>query len=344
MCASDHHRCSNPNVHHASPVHHDAHQHMFDQGSVRILAHQMDEEHHHTGEEKPAYKAGWFVFDDRRYRYRRWGDAARIPILLLHGFMQSGDGWWTVASALAQDHCVYALDLIGHGQSDPADEVEAYSLLSEAAMVQAFIEDHIEPVSASCHEGKAQRVHLLGYSLGGRIALELAYRQPRLLYSLILESVRMGPVDGAARTRLAQRNESWAHMILNEGLERFVDQWEALPLFASQQRLNPSLKAAVRAERMSGDPGSYARVLEFMGAHTMRDEAEAFAMLAATWIPILYVCGTQDEASMRLGEHFIHEGFEACAIMAGHNIHLEMPEGYLDALRGFFSTVELRGC
>lgn len=294
---------------------------------------------------EPAFAELTFEHEGISYHVRRWGDAAQIPIVLLHGFMQSGDGWWVVAPHLAQDHCVYAFDLIGHGASDKPAQRDSYSLAREADAVAAFLAEVVEPAAAASMpaSGIRHRAHLLGYSMGGRVALEVALQHGDLLYSLVLESASIGPVDEGEREQSAQRDAAWAQRLRAESIEEFVSYWETLPLFATQQRLSESLGRAVRAERLANEAEIMANVIEGMGQHTMRLRSETMAMLECTWTPVFYLCGTRDEKYRLLAEEFLKEGFEAKAIMAGHNTHLEAPEYFLDAVRAFFSRVEVKG-
>ena len=108
---------------------------------------------------------------------------------------------------------------------------------------------------------------LVGYSMGGRIAAETVVRHPDLpLAGLVLESAGLGPADEAARVALAERNGAWAQRLREEGVAAFMDWWETLPLFASQQALPSEAHAAVRTERISRDAGPLARSLEAWGA------------------------------------------------------------------------------
>lgn len=293
---------------------------------------------------EPAFSESRFEHDGVGYHIRRWGDPGQIPLVLLHGFMQSGDGWWVVAPHLAQDHCVYAFDLVGHGLSDRPENPEAYTVAAEADAVAAFIEEVVAKEAAADDEkpGQRHRTHLLGYSMGGRVALEVALMHGDLLYSLILESAGFGPADEEERAAVEARDAEWVDRLREGDIESFVSYWESLPLFATQQRLPEPIKQAVRAERSANDAAAMARVLEGMGQHAMRSRDENLAMLDCVWMPVLYLAGTRDEKYRDIAEGMLKQGFDAKALMGGHNTHLEVPEYFLNEVSGFFTRVEVR--
>src|SRR5918999_293373 len=112
-----------------------------------------------------------------RVTYRTGGDG---PLLvLIHGITSSSASWEPVLPLLGERFTVLAPDLLGHGQSDkPAGD---YSLGSHACLVRDLM-------LALGHESGT----LVGHSLGGGVAMQLAYQFPELLDRLVLVS-RGGP-------------------------------------------------------------------------------------------------------------------------------------------------------
>lgn len=297
---------------------------------------------------EPALQESDFTYDGVRYHVRRWGDPADIPLLALHGFMQSGAAWQPVAKYLAHGHCAYAIDLAGHGQSDATRDPQAYTIDGQVAMLAAFIQQVMMPANKAAVEaagtGRAQtHVHVVGYSMGGRIALELALQHPELVYTLVLESAGLGPADEEARAALAQRAAKWAADLREGGIEAFVDAWEQLPLFASQQRLPQTVRDAVRAERLANDAEAMALAVENGGQHTMQTNRQNRERLSYAWTPVLYICGTRDDKYLAQAEDLVHMGLDTKALMGGHNLHLEQPDAFGRALEDFYRKNELRG-
>ena len=295
---------------------------------------------------KPILAEMDFSYDGVSYHVRRWGDPADIPLLALHGFMQTGATWEHVAPRLCRGRCVYAVDLVGHGASDKPADAAAYAIPAIAEALAAFVKEVMLPqnVQAVGEGGRLQtHVHVLGYSMGGRIALELTLRHPELVYTLVLESAGLGPRTQEDRAAYAQRAAEWAHMLREEGVRAFVDYWEQLPLFASQQHLGQDIRDAVREERLANDAEALALTVENSGQHTMPTERENRERLSYCWTPVLYVCGSRDDKYLAHAEDLQRMGLDTKAIMGGHNLHLEQPDDFLQALEAFYRRNEMRG-
>lgn len=99
------------------------------------------------------------------------------PVVLIHGFaadIQTNWGWPGVLKALAKDYQVIALDLRGHGRSGKPHEAKLYGKNMAEDVVRLL--DHL----------KIKRAHIVGYSMGGGIALELLMHHPdRILTATI---------------------------------------------------------------------------------------------------------------------------------------------------------------
>ena len=272
-----------------------------------------------------------FPWKGQSLHVRQWGEQGAIPVVALHGFMQTGASWAAVAGALSADHCVYALDFVGHGQSSKPTAPEPYSYDAAIDSVQSFLRE------VACTNGQ-RRAHLLGYSMGGRVAAGVAAKERDCLYSLVLESCNLGPASEDGRSAAEQRNSEWAARLRAEGIEPFVEYWEQLPLFATQRELG--LDEAQRPERLANDAEAMALCLEGMGKHVMPLEDDAFAQLSATWVPIKYLWGYDDAKSQPIAHRFEHEGFDVTSFGTGHNVHLEAPGLYTRAVKEFLSGIE----
>lgn len=256
-----------------------------------------------------------------------------VPVVLLHGFAQSSASWGEVAALLLESGAftsVYALDFAGHGKSLPTacgeasdaacdkasdarcDGLCAYEMEAACEAVRSFVE------LVARREGAAPV--LVGYSMGGRIALEclvrygVSARRPRAaapggcladrdlsgvlpVSALVLESAGLGPADEAARLALEKRNAAWARRLREEGVASFMDYWQDLPLFESQRALSSARQAAQRAVRLANDTEALARTFEGSGAHRQSSEAVSLAALgsvAAAGLPVLYLAGSLD--------------------------------------------------
>jgi pimeloyl-ACP methyl ester carboxylesterase len=109
---------------------------------------------------------------DARIRYRTRGPEAAPPVVFLHGSTLDGESWAGQVEALEQDYRVVVPDLRGHGASTMDGRFEF-----EAA---------VEDVLAVLDEIDAERVALVGLSLGGNIAQEIVYRCPERVDALVV--------------------------------------------------------------------------------------------------------------------------------------------------------------
>ena len=81
-----------------------------------------------------------FDWEGQKVHVYQWGKAENIPVVLLHGFMQTGLSWSIIAAALSGNHCAYALDFLGHGRSSKPSNVELYRYDAMVRMVESFLE------------------------------------------------------------------------------------------------------------------------------------------------------------------------------------------------------------
>lgn len=224
------------------------------------------------------------------------------PIVLLHGFGQDHRCWGPLRRALEAEHDVTALDLPGHGG---AAAIEA-DLWTTADLVAASIES---PAT------------VVGYSLGGRVALHVALAHPEVVERLVLVSATAGIDDDAEREARRLDDESLAARIERDGVGAFVEGWLALPLFA---RL-PS-DGRFEEERRSNSAAGLASSLRRAGTGT---QEPLWDRLGEIEVPALVVAGQQDTKFRRLAERLaagIGPGARLAVVgEAGHSVHLEQP-------------------
>jgi len=177
--------------------------------------------------------------------------------------------------------------------------------------------------------------------MGGRAALAAALAYPDLFSGLVLVGATPGIADPQLRRDRIASDEALADRIENNGVEAFVEEWMALPIFASQSRLGPEALARARAQRLQNHPQALAHSLRGMGAgaqEPLHGELERFAG------PVLLVVGEQDakfrgiaaslEAAMPNARTEVIEA-------VGHAAHLEAPLAFSIVLRRFLGEVEM---
>lgn len=244
-------------------------------------------------------------------------------LLLLHGFTRDARAWQPLLPCF-EDYRTIRVDLIGHGKSDAPADATRYSM-----------EHAVEDLTALLHHLDIERTALLGYSLGGRVALHFAVEAPQLLWSLIIESASPGIEDDMDRDARFASDSQLAASIEADGLEAFADRWQAQPLFASQRQLPAPVLEEQRRQRLDNSPLGLGNSLRGMGAGAQRWLLPELPLIDA---PTLFLAGALDQryaamAPVMAGavpgaEYHLIEG-------AGHTVHLERPEPYAKFVTDF---------
>lgn len=256
------------------------------------------------------------------YHVSQWGDEKNPPLVLLHGFSQSSATWEPVAQELARTRFVIAPDCVGHGKSDCPNEPITY----EMGPV-------LESLTALMRWLWLERVDLLGYSMGGRIALTYACAQPHHVASLMLESTGLGPATKQQHQAMLKRDLGMIEKLMKNDIKSFMKEWEQQAVFASQKKLSPQMQKQLYAERCNNDPRALAYTLRGTGQHTMPDFSRRIGTLP---MPILYLAGILDRRYLKIAEKLQHYSNISCVLFnTGHNIHLEAPEAFCRQVNGF---------
>jgi 2-succinyl-6-hydroxy-2,4-cyclohexadiene-1-carboxylate synthase len=258
------------------------------------------------------------------------GDRSRDPVVLLHGFTGTHRTWDELGERLAGKHFLILPDLPGHGRSGVSP--------SRAKMGIGPTSDAVAEVMGLATGTKGRRkAALLGYSLGARVALELACRHQGLLSCLILEGASPGIQGDVEREERRARDDSLADEIERRGVGWFVDHWQETPLFATQKQLPPPAFEAVRRDRLSNSAQGLAMSLRGAGTGGMVplwDEIEELR------IPVLLVVGKRDPKYAEIGEtmHRMIPGSVVAEVGgAGHCVHVERPDEFGDIVGKFLA-------
>jgi 2-succinyl-6-hydroxy-2,4-cyclohexadiene-1-carboxylate synthase len=251
-----------------------------------------------------------------------WG--AGVPLVALHGFTGCAATWRRCLGDAGTATAQYAVDLVGHGRTDSPADPDHYRMPAVVADLVALLDRLALP-----------RVALLGYSMGGRVALQFAAAHPERVVALLLESASPGIADPVERAIRRRSDEALADRILRDGVPAFVAEWEALPLFRSQARLPPAVQEAQRAQRLENNPLGLANSLRGMGAGAQDPVWDALPRLT---MPVLLLTGAEDGKYAALGRSMA-ERLPAAELVvapeAGHTVHLEQPQAFQQAVHGF---------
>ena len=221
------------------------------------------------------------------------------PLVLLHGFTQTRQSWRRTARALAGRYRAVIPDLPGHGQAVQ----RTASFDACAAYVRAL----------------GPRV-LVGYSMGGRIALYTALTVP--VQRLVLVGASPGIADPAERAARRTADEALADRIETLDIEAFATEWGSQPLFAGQPE---RVAAAAYADRLRNTPAGLAAALRGLGTGVMEPLWDALPSLS---VPVTLAVGERDEKYLAIARRMAGVLPRAELVVvegAGHAAQLEQP-------------------
>ncbi len=251
--------------------------------------------------------------------------APASKVVVLHGFMGSTRSMEPLTNRLATHFEVLPLDITGHGEAEVPANVEAYEMSAVVATLAAKIGD----------AANGQPVTLVGYSMGGRVALSLAVARPDLVGRLVLIGASPGIADDDERRLRRERDDVLAQRLVTDGLESFVDAWLALPMFASLQNLGGAWQAEDRRRRLQNDPAGLANSLRGTGTGSMPPLHQNLRDLD---LPTLVIAGSLDAKYAKIGAQMVSAFPDAqlvTIVNAGHAAHVESPASVAGAITAF---------
>lgn len=266
----------------------------------------------------------FIAVDDATYHVTKQGSGP--PVVLLHGFTSTMHTWEHVITALKENFTVIAIDLPGHGKTVTPDRSMEKCCIDIAFILQTF---------------HYPRVHMVGYSMGGRTALTFAQMYPKMVRSLTLESASPGLRTEQERLERKSMDEKLATRIKREGIEAFVDFWENIPLFASQKVLEQQVQARVRKERLSQKPSGLAMSLRHMGTGK---QTSLWHTLQSCAVPIYLLVGAYDDKFVEINQEMVALFPDAQIDIiegVGHAVHVEQPEVFVRHIKAFLHEQEV---
>jgi len=232
-------------------------------------------------------------------------------VVLLHGFSATRRAWDDVIARLeGERYRPLALDLPGHGQAAGERPI------SFAACVAAVLADAPE------------RFTLCGYSMGGRVALQVALAAPERVRRLVLVSSTAGIEDPVERAERRQADQRLAEELQRAPLEAFIERWRSQPLFAQDP---PAVDALAREDQRRNRPDALAAVLRGIGTGEMEP---LWHRLGELRMPATVLVGARDAKFLALGGRMVEllgDG-ELVVVPGGHVLPLENPQAVARAL------------
>ena len=241
-----------------------------------------------------------------------WGRGRRL--VFVHGFTQTGRTWRPIAERFAEGYEVVLVDAPGHGGSADieVDLASGAELLGSTGGTATY----------------------LGYSMGGRLALNLALSRPDLVERLVLIGATAGIDDPHERAARRRADDELAATIERDGVPAFIDRWLENPLFA---RLPAD--AAALADRRRNSVSGLTSSLRLAGTGA---QEPSWDRLYALPMPVLVLAGEHDEKFRALGERLAdsigaNARFEIVPD-AGHPAHLERPDAVAGQIDRFLAV------
>ncbi|WP_029332748.1 2-succinyl-6-hydroxy-2,4-cyclohexadiene-1-carboxylate synthase [Exiguobacterium oxidotolerans] len=241
------------------------------------------------------------------------------PLLLLHGFTGSSRTWTMLSARLQETYTVYRIDLLGHGKTPPA-AYQRMRLTEQVKDLQALLATRTEPWT------------VLGYSMGGRIALMLAACSTQVQQTIAVSTTPGLKTAHERRSRRVQ-DRLLQQMLLEDGLEAFVRHWEALPLFASQRQLPSFTQQQIRSERLSQSAEGLAASLAAQGTGNMPSLWKSIHDL-----PIEWIVGEYDEKFKQIAQQAADSKKIHQISHATHAPHIDQPEKFVTIVEKLLLT------
>ncbi|MDX2468484.1 MAG: alpha/beta fold hydrolase [Acidimicrobiia bacterium] len=233
-------------------------------------------------------------------------------VVALHGFTLHGASFERFATEFGST--VLAPDLPGHGQTkiDPITIDTTVSALAE--LLRRTPESPI----------------LLGYSQGGRVAVQVALRHPELISGLVLVSTSPGLSERARKLRIVA-DDALASRIERIGTELFIEEWLANPLTATD-KVDTVTRQADLTIRLESSADGLAAALRGIGQASVPSVSDQLSKLK---MPVAIVAGRRDEKYSALAIE-MSGGLSQRPVLvngAGHNVILEEPGAVADVVR-----------
>lgn len=242
-------------------------------------------------------------------------------IMLLHGFLSSKESMRKIAEGLSDLRNVILVDLPGFGGTNSTSH--DYRMEDIAGGLIAIADRH-----------QINTFDVLGYSMGGRSALALTVQFPERIEKCILESASPGIADDEQKAERLLVDQERSKLIVSDYYE-FLNFWQSMPLFQTQEHADESLLKAQHEERLQQTPAEAADSLLKYGTGVQRSYWNDLSGLNNHFY---LITGSEDKKFIRVAET-MSERLKSAKLdiveNCGHNIHLENYEAYINLVRKY---------
>ena len=224
---------------------------------------------------------------------------------------------------LSQSYRVLTYDVRGHGQTESPPVEYGMELL---------VQDLYELLKAL----NVPETYVLGYSMGGRIALGLALDHPEMVKALILANSPVAPIQRSEEEmkQMMEMRRKRMEAIEKQGLESMIDETTAMMLSPGFAEKKPEVVARYKEIRLKNDPGAYLTVMRSMATGMQPPD------VSAVKCPTLIIAGEHDGFSgpepARAGQKLI-AGSKLVVMPTGHASAIEQPDEFNKAVLDFLA-------
>lgn len=227
------------------------------------------------------------------------------PLILLHGFTNTGASWDPVVAALGERYRALAPDIRGHGSASDVRPVALEDVIADLGALTS------EPFD------------LVGYSMGGRIALHAAFALAPRVQRLFLIGASPGLASADERAGRRRVDEQLAEGIERMDIEDFARRWARTAVLADQP---PEVAARVHADRLNNTPAGLAAALRGLGTGAL---PSLWGRLGELTVPVMLIVGGRDQkfqaVAVRMAGEMPHAEV-AIVPGTGHAVHQERPD------------------
>jgi 2-succinyl-6-hydroxy-2,4-cyclohexadiene-1-carboxylate synthase len=253
---------------------------------------------------------------------------------MLHGWLGSSHDWDEVLKFISKQFIPITIDLPGHGQSPPFSEDELSFEKISSEIIQLYDRIRSEQLLE-------ENPILVGYSMGGRVALQLAMQYPTYFKGVALIAAHTGISSVELRSKRGLEDDRRAAELTTMPWHEFLENWYGLPIFSSLQR-KPDTLAQIMEKRIRfkpKNPEHLLRALSLAKQPCLVDEtSKSRPLMAESLPPTLLIAGEEDQTyTQHYNEISTKIGAKVSIVRnAGHSLLYEAPAQLSETINNFW--------
>lgn len=250
--------------------------------------------------------------------FRQYGTGS--PLIILHGLFGLSDNWVSIANKLALNHNVIIPDLRNHGRSIHSAEMN-YNLMAN---------DVIE----LCYNKKISKFSVLGHSMGGKVAITIAQKQPSLVEKIVIVDIGVGSTH-----KNADNIHLFVQQIRDLNIKPFRER-SHIAKYLEEKGFNKSMMQLLLKNIYFSETGYWEWRFNIDAIHTNIDKIIAPLDISENIsIPTLFVKGERSDYLDENAIKQIEKIFTAYSLVqianSGHWVHADNPDGLIDEFKQF---------